>query len=157
MISGCVIIGYQGIGKSTLSNDDMRYVDLESGSFYVDGYRQDNWYIIYCNIAINLSKQGYNVFVSSHKVVRDYLLSNHRDVKILCCYPSPYLKDDWIQKLRSRYDSSKLDKDRKAYLNALDRYSDNVIEIRSCGAVPVEIDNMNYDLKTLVDKAISEI
>ena len=28
-----IIIGYQGIGKSTLANKDDKFIDLESGSF----------------------------------------------------------------------------------------------------------------------------
>ena len=68
-----IIIGYQGIGKSTLANCNLNYVDLESSNFYIDGKRADDWYKPYCKIAEHLSQQGYYVFVSSHKVVRDEL------------------------------------------------------------------------------------
>jgi len=35
-----IVIGYQGIGKSTLSKTNDKYIDLESGNFFVDGTRQ---------------------------------------------------------------------------------------------------------------------
>ena len=68
-----IIIGYQGIGKSTLANIDNAYIDLESSNFWHKGERYDNWYIYYGKIAESLSRQNYNVFTSSHREVRDYL------------------------------------------------------------------------------------
>lgn len=55
-----IFIGYQGIGKSTLAGYN-RYIDLESGNFWINGKRDENWYIPYCNIAEHLSEQGYRV------------------------------------------------------------------------------------------------
>ena len=42
-----IVIGYQGIGKSTYSNKDITCIDLESGNFWVDGVRLDDWYKVY--------------------------------------------------------------------------------------------------------------
>ena len=66
-----IVIGYQGIGKSSLAGKN-NCIDLESGNFWVDGKRSDDWYKIYCNIALHLHRQGFTVFTSSHQVVRDY-------------------------------------------------------------------------------------
>ena len=66
-----IYVGYQGIGKSSIAGKN-KCIDLESGNFWVDGKRDENWYIIYCNIAQHLSEQGYNVFLSSHKLLIDY-------------------------------------------------------------------------------------
>ena len=68
------MIGYQGIGKSSCAGKN-DCIDLESGSFWVDGKRAEEWYIPYCQIAMHLANQGYTVFTSSHKVVRDQLAS----------------------------------------------------------------------------------
>ena len=68
-----IVIGYQGIGKSTLAQKQFKYIDLESSALRRDGVRWHNWYEPYCLVAEWLSKQGYIVFVSSHKEVRDYL------------------------------------------------------------------------------------
>ena len=67
-----IISGYQGIGKSSLAGKN-NCIDLESGNFWVDGKRADDWYKPYCQIANHLSQQGYTVFVSSHEVVRKEL------------------------------------------------------------------------------------
>lgn len=143
-----IVIGYQGIGKSTLSNKDLRFIDLESGNFWVDGKRADDWYKQYCQIAEHLSKQGYIVFTSSHEVVRNQLTNSEEQV--ICCVPDLSLKDEWIQKLKNRYEASSLDKDYKAYMNAADRYTENITEIANSGFGVLWLDNMNYELDTMV-------
>lgn len=144
-----IIIGYQGIGKSTLANHKNNYIDLESGNFWYNGIRPSNWYIYYCNIAEHLSKQGYNVFVSSHEVVRKRL-KNSSEI-VICVYPSILLADQWIKKLEQRYNQSHLEKDYKAWKNAEDRYHENISELMMCGIPHIEIDSLDYDLKNLIE------
>ena len=57
-----IISGYQGIGKSSLAGSH-NCIDLESGNFWIDGVRDNDWYKPYCKIANHLSEQGYIVFV----------------------------------------------------------------------------------------------
>lgn len=70
-----IIIGFPGIGKSSVTHaydgdiNTTGYIDLESSNFVKD----ENWVKEYCDLAIDLELQGYNVFVSSHKKVREYL------------------------------------------------------------------------------------
>lgn len=146
-----IILGYQGIGKSTLSNANTMCIDLESGNFWVDGKRADDWYKPYCQIANHLSEQGYTVFVSSHEVVRRELEKSKEKVVIIC--PSIGLKDKWIEKLENRYAISHLDKDYKAYMNAKDRYVENITELISSPFVCYQIQDMNYRLQRIVDQA----
>lgn len=145
-----IVVGYQGIGKSTLAGVEGRYIDLESGNFWVDGERAANWYAPYCNIAEHLSKQGYVVFVSSHEVVRNYLAESEETVAVV--YPAPELKEEWINKLKQRWDATGLDKDYKAYMNAVDRYSENIEELSCdpCIQIKIIIPNMEYSLKELI-------
>ena len=145
-----IIVGYQGIGKSTISDayNGNQCIDLESGNFFVNGKRADDWYKPYCQIANHLSEQGYTVFVSSHEVVRKELEKSKELVCVVC--PSVELENAWIDKLAKRYAMSQLDKDRKAYLNAKDRYKDNIIELIESPFVSYEIKNINYDLKDIV-------
>lgn len=147
-----VIVGYQGIGKSTLAQNGNGFIDLESSNFFVNGVRSTDWYIPYCEIALDLSKQGYDVFVSSHQVVRDYLADEHNhDLLIIC--PSKDLKNQWIKKLEDRYNSTGLDKDYKAWKNAECRYEENIDELlhqEGFGSFIV-IGNMDYDLKDQID------
>lgn len=143
-----IIIGYQGIGKSTLADEDMNYIDLESTCFWIDGERDENWYRPYCKIAEYLSKQGYRVFVSSHADVRRTLKEDDCGEQVVCCVPALHLKDLWIERLKTRYESDpmKSEKNYKAYMNAVDRYEDNVKEIAASGFPVVTLESMEYDL-----------
>lgn len=151
-----IIIGYQGVGKSTLANKkDKRYIDLESGNFFVNDKRDKNWYKVYINIAYHLSKQGYTVFVSSHKEVRNELKEvvkyHNEDVRII--YPSLDIKDEWINKLESRYNSSNLSKDYKAWKNAETMYKENIIDLMNeIEFKHIVIQTLDYDLEKLVEE-----
>lgn len=147
-----IIIGYQGVGKSTLAKNNIEFIDLESSNFFVNGKRQDNWYIIYCSIAIHLSKQGKNVFVSSHEVVRRALEAS--DEKVVVVYPSVSLKDEWIKKLEDRYNLTGLDKDYKALMNAKDRYEENILELQDNDFIHLQLDSIDYDLLEEIKKVI---
>ena len=141
-----IVIGYQGIGKSSLAGRDNKFIDLESSNFWVDGKRADDWYKPYCQIAEHLSQQGYIVFTSSHEVVRKQLVGSTEPVVIV--YPSETLKDEWIGKLWLRYQRTGLDKDYKAYANAKDRFTENVRELAECD-IPYKIalTKIDYDLE----------
>ena len=145
-----IVVGYQGIGKSTLAGRDHKYIDLESGNFWIDGERADNWYKTYCKIAEHLSEQGYIVFVSSHETVRQYLVENSRELVVLV-YPSIELKDAWIDKLEKRYIKSRLEKDYKALMNAKYCYVENIRELQeSCIEYKLEINKLSYDLESML-------
>ena len=141
-----IVIGYQGIGKSTLAGRDHKFIDLESGNFWVDGKRADDWYKPYCQIAEHLSQQGYIVFTSSHEVVRNQLI-NSKEV-VVAVFPSLNLKNLWIDKLENRYRETGLEKDYKALMNAKDRYDENIQELaNSSFNFKIELTNSNYDLE----------
>ena len=149
-----IIIGYQGIGKSSLAKNNSKIIDLESGNFWYHGFRPYHWYVYYCQIAEDLSKQGYTVFVSSHKEVRQFLIKNCSE-PVGAIVPDIKLKHDWIEKLRIRYEKSRLDKDKKAWLNAVDRYEDNVNEIiEDIGQANTQI---IYTMNYLLDKKVSDM
>lgn len=143
-----IIVGYQGIGKSSLAGRNYKYIDLESGNFWVDGKRADDWYKPYCQIAEHLSQQGYVVFTSSHEVVRNQLANSQETVVV--CYPTIGLKDEWIKKLEDRYITSGLEKDYKALMNAKDRYVENIQELENCGLIKMTISSMSYDLEASI-------
>ena len=149
-----IIIGYQGIGKSTISGYTTSMIDLESGNFWVDGKRNDNWYKVYVNIAEHLSNQGYIVFLSSHKVVREEL--NRREVPFAVICPSLEIKEKWIDKLKSRYEHSMSEKDFKAWKNAEQCYDENIKDLMS-EKICCTIDSANYYLGDFVVKADHEL
>lgn len=154
-----IVIGYQGIGKSSLAGRNNRFIDLESGNFWVDGKRADDWYKPYCQIAEHLSQQGYIVFTSSHEVVRKQLENSSETIVV--AYPCIDLKDAWIEKLERRYAESGLEKDYKALMNAKDRYEENIKElIEYCHkhhAHRLALIMMNYDLEAALIHLKNEI
>lgn len=150
-----IIIGYQGIGKSSLAGPALNCIDLESGNFYVDGERDAKWYRAYCQIATHLSQQGFTVFTSSHEVVRHELAQGTEPVCIIC--PSPDLKEEWIAKLRRRYEESHLEKDFRALANAQDRYSDNIEELLMSGIDTYVISDIDYKLSDIVENITSNM
>ena len=143
-----IISGYQGIGKSSLAGKN-NCIDLESGNFWVDGKRADDWYKPYCQIANHLSQQGYTVFVSSHEVVRKELEKSEEPV--FAVFPSIHLKDEWIKKLEERDERTKLDKDYRALMNAKDRYKENITELMQGNLKFYEITRINYHLDDIID------
>lgn len=145
-----IIIGYQGIGKSTLAKDSWKYIDLESGNFWINGERDEQWYKPYCNIANHLSAQGYTVFTSSHKEVREELKNSSEVVKI--AFPALELKTDWLIRLTNRYNESMLEKDYKALMNASLHYEDNINDLMNEPFDKIIINNIDYNLRELIEK-----
>lgn len=150
-----VIIGYQGIGKSSVTARSKqagsnKYIDLESSNFFVDGKRPDSWHHIYAQIAEDLSSQGFTVFVSSHDVVRKALAK--LDVKVVIITPGLHLKDQWIERLQKRYESDPSDKNFKALENAKAMYEQGVSGLLQQNDFDViEIKNIDYDLTDIID------
>ena len=74
--------------------------------------------------------------------------------RVIAIAPSIELKDQWIEKLKNRYEASKLDKDYRAYMNAVDRYTENIKEIaKDCDTVFIR--SMTYDIASLIEAHLS--
>ena len=65
-----IICGFPGVGKSFVAKNYHGFVDLESTPF------KKNW-DLYTDVAIHMNNNGYHVLMSSHKEVRDMLLSKN--------------------------------------------------------------------------------
>lgn len=124
-----ILVGYQGIGKSTATKYSHEIIDLESGNFFVEGKRGDDWYRIYANIAKHLSDQGFIVLTASHKVFRDYL--KEQGVEFTTVSPDISLKDDWIERLENRFKETNKEKDYKALMNAKQMYEENIKDLQA--------------------------
>ena len=145
-----IIIGYQGIGKSFVAGVESGYIDLESSSFCINGKKHDDWYVPYCRVALELSQQGFTVFVSSHKEVREYLIRHIFGNHIICVFPEPQLQADWIKRLQKRYNDDPSEKNYRALINAKDRYKENVEEMKSWGGYYYGIDDIEFDLRDII-------
>lgn len=146
---GMIVIGYQGIGKSTCASKRDGIIDLESSNFKIDGERDENWYIVYCRIAVSLARQGYIVLISSHEYVRSELRKYDPEDKytVVVICPHYTLKDQWIQRLHNRYIQDRSDKNYAAWKNAEDHFIDSVQSMTQ-GVVfsIIFLNSMDYDL-----------
>ena len=154
-MKGLIVIGYQGIGKSSCAGKE-NCIDLESGNFWIGDSRYKNWFIPYCNIAMDLANQGYTVFTSSHKSVYEYyksipLLPKVGKIVIIC--PQMQLREEWVKRLYNRFSKSQSNKDFKALKNAEDRYEENIQELMRSGLPVYQPSLMDYDLMDYVHKA----
>lgn len=173
-----IIIGYPGIGKShnagvhpiLIENEGswLGYIDLESHNFWneyenVDGFghrgrdRDPKWFETYCKMAVDLSNQGYIVFVSSHAAVQKELRKYQND--IIVCYPSASLKREWLLRLRFRYICSnnwENDKSLKAYEHAVEQFDTDINALKNSGFPAIEITNMDYKLRNLIEEFIAK-
>lgn len=142
-----IIIGYPGVGKSTLSNNQSNVIDFDSSLYPKQGYWED----LYVKKAIELSEQNYIVCVSSHKMVQE-LLKEYKG-QIIVVYPSLSLHDFWIDKLRNRYEKTQDSADYRALQRCVSHYCEDILELRELPFVKIEIKNKNYNLEELLDKA----
>ena len=152
-----IIIGFPGIGKSSVTRaydgetNTTGYIDLESSNFVKD----DNWVKEYCCLAIDLDLQGYNVFVSSHKAVREYL-AERQDIfpDIVEVFPSKEMRTEWLNRLESRYMKCKTAKNERA-LNYMRNNFDTAVDEMERDAIIHKVriikENMNDLEKVMTD------
>lgn len=145
--AGVILIGYQGVGKTTMCKKHKSCIDLDSSLFKIDSSlrRDPRWYVTYCRYAVELASQGYIVCVSSHNTVRNYLHemrtvnemvevspkndrpNNYPLVGI--CTPSGNLQKVWIKRLKKRFNQDPSYKNYKAYLDAYNFYEPKTAEL----------------------------
>ena len=147
-----IFIGYPGVGKTTLAANNINFIDLESSNFWytVKGelVKDEHWYLAYCNIAESLSAQGYDVFVSSHKLVTERLAISNQ--KVVGIYPTEQLKDYWVEKLRQRAAESGSDKDMRALERVQSHFLEDIAEIKNNTLEHIEIQTARYNLDMLI-------
>lgn len=149
-----IIIGYPGVGKTSLAGRYNQYIDLESSNWNgPDNTKPDMWWWSYGKVAEDLSRQGYRVFVSCHPSVQKYFEESNEYVMVL--YPSLELKEEWIKRVADRYDRDRSMKNLAA-LNNVELYYDK--QIKSLNDSPFEnklvLKDMNYTLDNEIDNFI---
>lgn len=147
-----IIVGYKGIGKSTLAKTDDNVIDLDSTCFDFfdkDGVygKPEKWFIFYCQMAEHLSEQGHVVFVSSQPEVREYL-GLHCNEPVCAIFPDRSLKDEWIDKIAHT----------ESYEREISNFDKNIQDMKwevhpACRYFKdyEVIKDMNYSLAKLVD------
>lgn len=115
----------------------------------------------YCQVAEHLSRQGYVVFVSSHAAVVDFLCRIHTsaDEPVAIVYPSVELRDQWVEKLRQRFDESGLNKDYFAWLRAAWHYEEDIQALSQAPIVThkLALTDMDYNLKEEIENILDGV
>ena len=148
-----IISTFQGMGKSTLAKNRKDIIDLESSNF---DKSNANWYLDYCRVAMDLDRQGYTVFISAHKPVRDYLRQREFVDYYLIMY-APELKEYAINKVAARYEQSQTLKDDAAFNKAQESFDAIVKEIskdEEDGLKVIWVGDSDYRLEGIVDSLI---
>lgn len=99
---GAIVLGYPGVGKTTIAQRHEDCIDLESSDFNL--LDSDENVDRYWKTARRLENQGYIVFVSTHESVqrraKKALDVGLDTVKVV--YPDMNLRKHWISKVRFR-------------------------------------------------------
>ena len=119
-----IIIGYPGIGKSTLAGRESGCIDLESSDFK-ELFPVGQWVVPYCTMAENLAKQGFTVFVSSHAEVRAQFFMRKTPCVVLI-YPALELEEEWYERVMKRSWHTRSDKDGRSYVRVCDHYKEDI-------------------------------
>ena len=140
-----IVIGYPGIGKTSVTKTNVGYIDYDSSLFEkVDGWEKD-----YVEAATNLSKWGNVVFVSSHKTVQELLLKSSEIVVVI--YPSLMLHDFWINKLKTRYAKTGNEAEHRALIRCVCHYCEDILELQESEFKnKIEITDEDYKLEDLL-------
>lgn len=149
-----IIIGYPGVGKTSLAGRYNQYIDLESSNWNSpDNTKPDMWWWSYGRVAEDLSRQGYRVFVSCHPSVQKYFEESNEYVMVL--YPSLELKEEWIKRVADRYDRDRSMKNLAA-LNNVELYYDNQIRLLDDSQFKnkLVLKDMNYTLDNEIDNIL---
>ncbi len=104
-----IYCGYQGCGKSTYCREHPNTAfDLDSSMFV----KRDKWEVNYVAVATSINNSGKDVFISAHKEVIKYLIS--QKIKFELLIPAQNAKA-WRNRLEFRYNINPT----QANLNAL--------------------------------------
>ena len=182
MSIGMIVIGFPGIGKTSISFGKNNFVDLESSCFNIvdpvtnKKTKPENWEKLYVSVAYDLAKQGKYVCVSNHSLVINEILDRKQkdsrldEYPIVFVYPKKNLKDRWIERLTERYDSSVqidkdiADKDKAAldavaanydeWIDALERIDPNNVTAYGNNVYKIPIIGVDYDLAAALKRFI---
>lgn len=147
---GCIVVGYPGVGKTTLSNKYMDCIDLDSSTFDLNTQRG---VFEYYHCACLLAMKGYIVFVSSHSDLTKCILDFKNMVSYVAVYPSLDLEDRWKSRVISRWMTTRSAKDRRAMVRVCDHYVDDITDMKNkYEGRSIELNTTNYTPEKIYKK-----
>ena len=161
-----IISCYPGVGKTKLAEMRVDIVDLDSSLFKKDF---EHWEELYLKVATALSDQGYVVLVSAHEEVRKWLLRNSKE-KFGEIFPCAELYDEWVSRLRKRWEEDKTDENHRSYWRCkLNYYSDirsiekdfdrhyDLKDPKASKVIQSKIFDMSYDLEFIIETILADM
>lgn len=142
-----IYVGFPCIGKSSIAGG--KNIDLESSNMFIGNSRSEGWEKIYCNIAIDLSKQGFNVFVSSHSLVWKEL--KNREQHFIAIFPSEQLEEVWIIRAEERYKNFPSDKNLKALNRIKSHFQEDIKELEKNCPERCKLFTGTYNLNDIIE------
>lgn len=124
-----IIVGFPGVGKTSVCAGRNWYVDMESSDYR----KYDGWQVGYVDAAARISRVGATVFTSSHKEVRDELARRQPEVTVCEVFPAPSAEMEklWIKRLGDRLEKDPSAKNLAAYLHVRAHYMEAVNDMMS--------------------------
>lgn len=162
MSLGMIICGYPCIGKTTLGSIGGHFnLDLESSMWSHDDLEPldpNIWVPRYCESAISLAHQGFNVMTSTHPEVITCFEKKLGVAKlpIVIFAPRPEWKEAWIEKAKNRYEDDHSAKNRRAYEHILEHYNDDILALEQSSLPCFHPDDLDYSLKECIRKIEKE-
>ena len=144
-----IIVGYPGIGKTTISGRKTGCIDLESSLFH--SQELEDWFDTYCELAFKLSKDGFIVMVSSHEDVVKQLkkyYADYTEIYVIC--PHPNIKYQWIYRLLKRYEKMPSDKNFRAFQRAKKHFDEDIHDLIWSGLDGGTVTSTDYDLMNVI-------
>ena len=138
---GTIIIGYPGVGKSSVCGTANDIIDLESTFFHNEG--ESGWEDRYVDVAIDLARQGFIVCISSHETVIKNLKDKWNKLMPPVVMVFPDHNDEmftkWLKRLETRYYESRnnddiphwvIDKNYRAWKHVERNYREEVCNLK---------------------------
>ena len=150
-----IIVGYPCIGKSTISGG--KNIDLDDSDlrFLLSGVsknphliRPEGWEQCYINVAVSLSLQGFNVFISSRPEVVKEL--KRRGAKFVAIYPSKELKSKWVERCAKCYEGDPSEDSEEKLQRVAMRFDEETRALAESTPYQYIIESDKYDLNELV-------
>lgn len=145
-----IVFGYPGIGKTGIAREDYRFIDLDSGDMLIHGKyrRKKHWEENYCNTAMLLSRQGYFVFVSTHREVVQRIMTHEKDV--CAVFPDIQLKMAWIGALEKRYRDRPNRQTHNAWIRAKEHFDGDIWSLKALECEKISIPEMGFNVKKAI-------
>ena len=147
-----IIVGYYGVGKTTLcknvaTNIDLDCISADPSPVVVDAY---------ADMIKSMNEDGYDVFIQSNEQLIRTLCKLGLREQILIVTPGYSLKEQWATKLCEQYDTSETSASLRSLLVSTSNYNAATADLLALAfelnVMVYCIINMDYKLEKIVNK-----